>query len=100
MKQSKLLNLGLRIICSLIVTALIAFAFMKLAGGAAMFCIDPPAADPGWEWKVPLAWSIIYGSFSILWGDGWKDSFKINCCSNCPLSYYNWFIHHLQVFGA
>ena len=26
-----------------------------------MYCIDPPAADPGWEWKVPLAWATIYG---------------------------------------
>ena len=31
-----------------------------------MFCIDPPAADPGWEWKVPLAWAIIYGVSTFL----------------------------------
>jgi hypothetical protein len=55
------LELAIRIVISLVICALTAFALMRFAGGAGMFCIDPPAADPGWEWKVPLAWSTIYG---------------------------------------
>lgn len=55
-----------RVPCSLIITATIAFCYMRLAGGGAMFCIDPPAADPGWEWKVPLAWITIYGTSAFL----------------------------------
>ena len=58
--------LALRIIVALAICALTALAFMKFAGGAAMFCIDPPAATPGWRWKVPLAWAIIYGVSTFL----------------------------------
>lgn len=54
-------ELAIRIMASLIVCALMAEAFMNFAGGAGMYCIDPPASDPGWEWKVPLAWATIYG---------------------------------------
>lgn len=31
-----------------------------------MFCMDPPAGDPGWEWKVPLAWVTVYGASAFL----------------------------------
>ncbi len=31
-----------------------------------MFCIDPPAADAGWKWKVPLAWTVICGLSTFL----------------------------------
>jgi len=39
---------------------------MRVAGGGTMFCIDPPAADPGWKWKVPLAWVTVYGISAFL----------------------------------
>ncbi len=61
-----LLFLPLRITASLLICALTAMAFMRVAGGAAMFCIEPPAADPGWEWKVPAAWVIIYSISTFL----------------------------------
>lgn len=61
MKKANLVSLLWRVPIAVLVTAAIAMAFMRFAGGAAMFCIDPPAGDPGWEWKVPLAWTIIYG---------------------------------------
>jgi hypothetical protein len=59
-------NWAWRLPFALMVTALVAFSFMRLAGGAAMFCIDPPAADAGWKWKVPLAWTVIYGLSTFL----------------------------------
>ncbi len=52
---------GARILVALVLWAAVALGLMRLAGGAAMFCIDPPAADPGWKWKVPLAWATVYG---------------------------------------
>ncbi|MHC4213284.1 MAG: hypothetical protein ACYSWP_07935 [Planctomycetota bacterium] len=58
--------LAIRIIAALAICALTAMAFMRFANGAAMFCIDPPAADPGWRWKVPLAWATIYGVSTFL----------------------------------
>jgi len=64
-------ELGWRIPCSLAITATIAFMLMWIAGGAAMYCIDPPAADPVREWKVPLAWATSSGIstfFGILVG--------------------------------
>ena len=61
-----LIMLPIRIGVAMVLCALIAFAFMRFAYGSAMFCIDPPAADPGWEWKVPFAWITIYGVSTFL----------------------------------
>ena len=48
MKMGSVHRIAIRIVVALMIWAAIALAFMRLAGGAAMFCIDPPAADPGW----------------------------------------------------
>ncbi|MHC4526761.1 MAG: hypothetical protein ACYS29_02715 [Planctomycetota bacterium] len=68
MDKRALLFLPVRLAVALVLCAAIALGFMRFLGGAGMFCIDPPAADPGWEWKVPLAWIVIYGisSFSAI----------------------------------
>ena len=55
------LELTIRITLALVICGGTALAFMKFTGGSAMFCIYPALADPGWNWKVPLAWAIIYG---------------------------------------
>jgi len=55
------IEFAVRIILALVICGETALAFMRFTDGSGMFCIDPPAADPGWEWKVPLAWAIIYG---------------------------------------
>lgn len=61
MDKRALLFLPARLGIALLLCAAIALVFMRFTPGAAMFCMDPPAADPGWKWKVPLAWVIIYG---------------------------------------
>jgi len=66
MNMNQALSLSWRLPSALLITAVISIGLMRFAGGAAMFCIDPPAADPGWEWKVPLAWVIIYGLSSFI----------------------------------
>ena len=59
------LSTAARTLVALIVWAVVGKAFMSFAGGAAMYCVDPPAADPGWEWKVPAAWATIYGVSTV-----------------------------------
>ncbi len=51
MKTKYIIVVGVRGLVSLAICALVALAFMKYAGGSAMFCIDPPAATPGWKLK-------------------------------------------------
>lgn len=65
MNKNQIVSLSWRVPSALLITAAVSIGLMRFAGGAAMFCIDPPAADPGWEWKVPLAWVIIYGLSSL-----------------------------------
>jgi len=60
------LSVAWRTAVAVLLWAAVALTFMRVAGGAAMFCIEPPAADIGWHWKVPLAWALIYGVSAFL----------------------------------
>ena len=52
----------LRLLVLAVIFGTCVHVLMNHLGGSAMFCMGPPAADPGWGWKVPLAWFLIYGA--------------------------------------
>lgn len=66
MKNSIIKSIIRRAPLAVAITGATAYIFMRFVGGAAMYCIDPPAADPGWEWKVPAAWITIYGASAFI----------------------------------
>jgi hypothetical protein len=53
--------------------------FMNHLSGSAMFCDDPPAGTPGWKWRVPAAWFVIYGV------SGFVASWVANVAPRCRL---------------